>query len=237
VYAGLVIERLFALYRGSSSILAVAALVAANLVPLAGVLLWGWDLATILVLYWVENGIVGLFTVPKILLAAGAGRLLGRTQSTSAAAIGALQKAGLVPFFAFHYGMFWVVHGVFVFAIAGGLFAPAFSGTFDGPQPDLVLLGGLGLLASHGVSFGLNYLARGEYRTATPAGQMVAPYARVIVLHVTIIVGAIAVGIVGAPVAALAVLVMAKTVVDLGAHLAERARAAGRVATTEAAQA
>ncbi len=45
-----------------SSPVAVAALIVANLVPLAGVLLFGWDVMTILVLYWIENGIVGLST-------------------------------------------------------------------------------------------------------------------------------------------------------------------------------
>ncbi len=50
----------------------VVVLVLANLVPVIGVLFLGWDVATILVLYWIENGIVGLLNIPKILLARGA---------------------------------------------------------------------------------------------------------------------------------------------------------------------
>lgn len=59
-------------------------LVLANLVALIGVLFLGWNLAMILVLYWVESGIVGLLNLPKILLARGPltltarGRLVGR---------------------------------------------------------------------------------------------------------------------------------------------------------------
>ena len=49
-------------------------------------------------------------------------------------------------------------------------------------------------------------------------------YGRVIVLHMTIILGAFAVAFVGAPIGALVVMVVLKTAVDLSAHLAERRR-------------
>jgi hypothetical protein len=61
---------------------------------------------------------------------------------------------------------------------------------------------------------------------------MIAPYARVVILHVTIVIGAFAVAILGAPIWALVVMVVAKTMTDLAAHLAERHRAAGRMAGT-----
>ena len=35
------------------------ALIAANLVPVYGVLFWGWDLFGLMVLYWVETAIIG----------------------------------------------------------------------------------------------------------------------------------------------------------------------------------
>jgi hypothetical protein len=50
---------------------------------------------------------------------------------------------------------------------------------------------------------------------------MFAPYRRLIALHLTIIVGALAVMFTGAPVAAIAILVAIKAVLDLGLHLAE----------------
>ena len=39
----------------------LATLVAANLLPLAGVVFFGWDAGVILVLYWAENLVVGSF--------------------------------------------------------------------------------------------------------------------------------------------------------------------------------
>jgi hypothetical protein len=65
-----VIARVVQLAQSASPTTAVVLLVAPNLVPLIGVLAWGWNVPTILVLYWVENGIVGILNVPKMLLAA-----------------------------------------------------------------------------------------------------------------------------------------------------------------------
>jgi hypothetical protein len=53
---------------------------------------------------------------------------------------------------------------------------------------------------------------------------MFAPYGRLVVLHVTIILGAIAISTTGAPVAAIVVLVLLKTALDLGLHLREHRR-------------
>lgn len=64
-------ERLLAWYTVISSVGAVVALIVANAVPLGGVLLLGWSVWTILIVYWLENGIVGFFDVLKILRARG----------------------------------------------------------------------------------------------------------------------------------------------------------------------
>src|SRR4051794_8906883 len=58
-------------YRRTASSRSAILLVVANLIPLVGVLFFGWSLWTILVLYWVENGIVGFWNIPRILLAQG----------------------------------------------------------------------------------------------------------------------------------------------------------------------
>src|SRR4029079_18966312 len=63
--------RAFDLYRRTTTSRSAIALVIANAIPLIGVLFFGWSLLTILVLFWVENGIVGLWNVPRILMARG----------------------------------------------------------------------------------------------------------------------------------------------------------------------
>ena len=64
-------ERLVAWYRVGSSVGAVVALVVANAIPLIGVLFLGWNVWTILTIYWLENGVVGVFNVLKMAKAAG----------------------------------------------------------------------------------------------------------------------------------------------------------------------
>jgi hypothetical protein len=50
----------------SSSPAAIVALLVTNAIPLIGVIFWGWSLFAILLLYWIENGIVGAINVLKI---------------------------------------------------------------------------------------------------------------------------------------------------------------------------
>ena len=64
-------DRLLAWYRVGSSYGALVALIVANLIPLVGVLFLGWSVWNILVIYWLENGIVGVFNVLKMSTAAG----------------------------------------------------------------------------------------------------------------------------------------------------------------------
>jgi hypothetical protein len=215
--------------------LSAAVLVAVNLIPLIGVAFWGWSLMLILVLYWIESGIVGLINVFKIARAQGSSSIgVGGSRVTlrmSGMAAG-LARGGIIGFFIFHYGMFWVVHGVFVFLLP--LFAgmsvaePGASepGPMDfGPLPLQGLgLSALGLAVSHGISFFVNYLGRGEYLHVSPEQQMMSVYGRVFVLHITILGGAFMVGFFGTPFAALVLLVGLKTVIDLYFHLREHGR-------------
>jgi hypothetical protein len=165
---------------------------------------------------------------------------------------GVTAKAALVPFFVVHYGIFWFVHGVFVFAIPQfvgafrpivdpDLFAPGIgSQAFDGvvlqaqavgPDLSAVGLAAIGLAISHTASFLINYVGRGEYRRVSAARQMFAPYGRLVILHVSILFGAFLSLVIGSPIGAVIVLVLLKTIVDLWFHLREHAI---RQAQTEA---
>ena len=48
--------------------LSIQVLTVANLVPLFGVVFLGWDAAAIVLLYWVENLIVGLLNILRMIL-------------------------------------------------------------------------------------------------------------------------------------------------------------------------
>lgn len=239
-----------------ASPVAIALLVAVNAVPLVGVLFLGWDLITLLAIYWAENGVVGLYAIGRILTAGrpiplfdGRRAALPKLQPPPASASmvsPGFALAALVAFFCVHYGVFWFVHGIFVwvmlpmFARLGGDPTPTIIATGDPVQPFELVSQGAGpelgavlttvafLLVSHGVSFLVNWLARGEHLTSTPIAETRAPYTRVVILHMTILLGAFGVALFGAGITALVVLVVLKTAVDVGAHLAERHRAADR---------
>lgn len=225
--------------RLGGTLLSVAALVAVNLVPLIGVVFWGWSLMMILVLYWLESGIVGAINVLKIARAQGGGAeppiaVSGNRVTIRLTGIASTMSRGpLIGFFVLHYGIFWVVHGVFVFLMPlfAGLSNPVidpaapgfgFAPMDFGPLPlDGLVLATVLLAASHVVSYVTNYVGRGEYLRATPAGQMLSVYGRVVVLHLTIILGALVIGAFGTPIAALVLLVGLKTLIDVGLHLRE----------------
>jgi hypothetical protein len=229
------------LARATSSTTSALVLVAFNLVPLGGVLFWGWNVATLLILYWVENGVIGVLNVPKMLLARGP--VVPRQGSRLNGGI-APANAGLVAFFLIHYGIFWVVHGIFVFILptiatvfSGGanplnassqpLVFPAGIAPFEpssgGASADwsAVLWGTVALAISHGASFLINFVGRQEYLRVSVVQQMFAPYGRVLILHLTILFGAFISLVIGSPVGAVAVLVIIKTIVDLTFHLRE----------------
>ncbi len=216
------IERILAWYRVGSSVGAVVALIVANLVPLFGVLFLGWSVWNILIVYWLENGVVGAFNVLKMATAQGAGLPEGMTAHNRPVA--ETRKTRLIPFFIVHYGLFWVVHGIFVLTLPF-LFTGE-PGSASGVDPVTILFAAIVLGISHGVSYWWNYLHGGEYRRISAAQLMFAPYGRLMVLHMTIILGAVAIGTTGAQSAAIAVLVTIKIAIDLGLHLAEHRRAA-----------
>ena len=215
------VERILAWYRVGSSVGAVVALIVANLIPLIGVLFLGWSVWNILIVYWLENGIVGVFNVLKMATAQGTGLPEGMTANNRPTA--ETRKTRLIPFFIVHYGVFWVVHGIFVLTLPF-LFTGE-PGSASGVDPVTILFAAIALGISHLVSYVWNYLHGGEYRRISAAQLMFAPYGRLVALHMTIILGAVAIGTTGAQSAAVAILVAIKIGIDLGLHLAEHRRA------------
>lgn len=213
--------------------LSALVLIGVNTIPIFGVVFFGWNLFSILLLYWFENGIIGFFNVFKIALASKP--MSGESSFTiNGRPANRMGKAFLIPFFIFHYGLFWTVHGIFVVVffgfMAGEMFggtssAPDLGGGFRGFDPEGVAIAAASLALSHGVSFFINFIREGEYLNVAPDEQMFRPYPRVVVLHVTILGGGFLAGYFGTPLASLILLVILKIVIDVWAHLKEHRKA------------
>ena len=178
-----------------ASPVAIALLIVANLVPLVGVLFFGWSLTTIVALYWLENGVVGAFALARMATAEGVDEDPGSRDDQRPAAVrrGAPQPghgprrpdAVLRPPLR---DVLARPRRVRVVRPADGLGA---DGRARPRGPSLVAcLWALPVLVlSHGASFVYNWWLGGERYTSSPSREMGAPYGRVVVLHVTIVLG------------------------------------------------
>jgi hypothetical protein len=184
-------------------------LIAANALPLIGVLVFNWRLSDVMVLYWAESAVIAFYTVLKICI------------------VGKIAAVFAVPFFIGHFGAFMAGHFMFVYAF----FVRGFDST--GPEPPVkdALLGIfvplwpalVALVVSHGVSFVVNFVRAGEYEGERVSDLMSAPYKRIMVMHLTIILGGGIVLALKTTMPALIVLVLLKTAVDFRAHAREHA--------------
>jgi len=207
--------------------ISTAALIASNLVPLAGVLFFGWKVSIIMILFWFENVIIGVFNVLKMLLAEP-GEPQGTMKVMPTRVETVALKLFLVPFFIVHYGLFTAVHGVFVFAFFGPgrvLERKVDVSLIQSFDYSSLVFPALALVVSHGVSFFSNYIFGGERERVGIKDLMAQPYKRIVVLHLTILIGAILAVKFESSVAPLVFLVALKTCVDLVAHQAEHREA------------
>ena len=192
------------------SVVSRMALIAVNLIPLVGVVAFDWDLGVILLLYWAETAVIGLFAILRLfLITPGVARFF------------------LVPFFCVHMGGFMMGHYVFLNAMVLGN-----EGAFRWPSPANLAadLGRGGLIAlagfavSHAISHIVNFLQAREHEGMDVTDAMTAPYRRIVVMHIAIVAAGFAVVLLGSPVALLAILVLGKIVLDLRAHTEEHRR-------------
>lgn len=197
----------------------VIAIVAGNLAPLVALFLFHWDVFSLLFLFWLENVIIGIFNVLKMALA-GVG---AKDLPPFGWVVFGMLKCFLIPFFCVHYGLFTFVHGMFII----GFFDKTALHQSGGLNPQLILQiirenhlewPFVSLAVSHLISFAWDYLRSGEFRRSNPMILMTQPYQRVVLMHVTVLVGGFLAMVLHLPEAALVVLVVLKVAADLWGH-------------------
>lgn len=190
----------------------LATLIAGNLYPVAGVYLFGWDAFSILFFYWAENLVIGLFVILRM--------------ATRVVLGGDRAEGLLIPFFFVHYGIFCLVHGYLLLAFFGvldgriarflrlenGFLDPFFGAAEAIPSFGMSMMV---LAAVHCVSFIVYFLLPREYLYKDMKTLMFEPYRRIVVLHLTLILGAALVLWFRQPVIGVVLLVAIKTAGEL----------------------
>ena len=205
-------------------------LLAANLVPLIGVIFWHWDAFVLLVLYWLETGVIAFWTIVRIAtIPPGAlddlrFRSGKRTFSPPATA----------AFFTVHAAIFMGAHFLLLWVFFSGGWAPRIHGPRDFIDQIVVNTGLwlplLALFIGRGAAILLEtarpHLFRWfgvakrppDPRTPGPGETILfGLYVRIVVMQLTIILGAWLALLIGTN-TAFVLLVAVKTAMDLAFH-------------------
>ena len=184
--------------------------VISNVIPLLGVLFLDWSIGHIVILYWIENVILGLWNIPRILFA---GDYLNK-----------FKNLPLAVFFCIHYGIFCLVHGIFIVSLITFSDTNSFStiGNENGIINAVSKFASFGLLLaivtmfiSTGWDLVKNYILNGENKKWSVGKAMGYPYAHIIVVHIAIFAGAFGAILLGASWALLTALIIGKTLIEL----------------------
>lgn len=146
-------------------------LIIVNLIPIIGIALYKWNPYDIIILYWLENIVIGIYNFLRILFAR---KTVGGIQKNSSYAF----------FFLLHYGIFNLVQG----AILAFTILNKSSFILNDDYAGLLVFF-VALMISHGFSFFYNYIGKKEYLNVSARIQMFSPYGRVVVMHLTILFG------------------------------------------------
>ena len=186
------------------------ALIASNVVTLVIALVEDWSLAPLLLIYWSQSVIIGGFHVRRLLnlreyTTAGL-KLNGRRVE-----VGPRAQRQIAGFFALHYGFFHFVYLVFVLS---GI-------AFDDGETTIAWWGLAGAMLVFAVNHYFSYLQNRELdRRGKPnIGTMLfLPYARIVPMHLLIVMGAT---LGGGSRTALTVFIVLKTLADAVMHVVE----------------
>src|SRR5712691_2522109 len=203
-------------------------LLAANLVPLIGVIFWHWDAFVLLMLYWLETGVIAFWTIVRIATMPPGALDDLRFRSGKRT----LSPPAMAAFFTVHAGIFMGAHFLLLWVFFSGDWAPRIHGPRDFIDQIVVSTGlWLPLVAL--------FIGRGAailFETAKPRlfrwfgvaerppdartlgpGETILLYLRIAVMQLTIMLGAWLALLIGTN-TAFVLLVAVKTAMDLAFH-------------------
>lgn len=195
----------------------IAVVLVSNAIPLIGVLHYGWSATNVLVLYWLENLLVAVFTCLRIAahcrLTHRRGHWRTDQLASSPGAFG--RKPVMLRDYALIAFVFTLAHGIFVFCIAFLIASkhadsPMWHFTFASLRQ-----GALILLATLAIDFCIDLAGLRSRSFAWIKGYTQQRMGRVLILHLAIIFGMFVMAATGSPFSVLYALIGLKTLWDL----------------------
>lgn len=205
--------------KNNSSVLV---LIIANLFPVGGVLFFGMNTTSILMLYWLETLVVAFFNVLKMI------KINGSLMSAT------------IPAFIIQYTVISAVHFYILFVVFK-------IGWSEGEPKDMfyivskyflpIFISFCIFIISHAYSFVVNFINKKEYLQTKLSTQIFAPLKRLEIMQFVVIFTAwlilqakietntINANNIDAGVAALSFLILMKTLFDIKAHIKEHQKA------------
>lgn len=230
---------------------ATIALIVANMIPIGGVLWFGWDAAIIMSVYWTETLIIGFYALLRII-------------SAPSQRISLRKKLGGTCFFLLFFGWFCSGLGVaviflfFVYpaitrdvcwippTVPEDIYIPSWPGPFMMYElgidtirllryllPPKAIIMILSLVFSHGVSFVWDYLVKGNRSIANLKELTEEAFGRVIILHGAVMIGGFVICVFQTNVAALICLFLFKCWLDALMHMRRQSKRSSKTWTID----
>ncbi len=154
-------------------------LIVSNIIIIILAIFQKWDVTTVLWVYWMQSTIIGFFQFLRIL---SLKKFSTENFSINNVPALATQNTKLYTafFFLFHYGFFHFIYAFFIF----NFFKSSQSFDFS-----YLFLGGLVFFLNHSFSFFRNRIVD-EQKIQNIGTLMFSPYARIIPMHLVIVLGA-----------------------------------------------
>jgi hypothetical protein len=178
-----------------------------NLIPIIGVFYADWSASEVIITYWLETVIIGFFALLTILISDSDHIIF---------------RIGYAIFFCIHFGMFCAIQGVFIFIGLNGEYKEHVEG---------LKYAALGLAANYLIHFLNDYIFSGKYKSKDSL-SLYSVYGRVAIQQLVILTGGFfTLGInQDENTGKLILLILLKTLVDLGFYLIKRRKPKERTA-------
>ncbi|MHC4112524.1 MAG: DUF6498-containing protein [Planctomycetota bacterium] len=193
----------------------VLGLIASNIVVIVWALIENWDLGFLLLVYWAQSVIIGIFWFYTIITYKNAYRKYTEDPFELPEKLNEFSRLGLGLFFVIHFGFFHFVY--FIFLLAPSRLEQR---AFEFPLLAFVIIAGLFFINQ--LNWSIKFAGKSEHKPANIGKLMGFPYVRIIPIHLMIMFGGLVAERGLNPRLVLLIFLTLKTVADVIMHVQQK---------------